>query len=187
MHSEHERATTEAGRRAVTQSLLRKIGRQVAKDYVLLPALSLRRWRRTLAANVTANLLRNLWAYVVIFCGHFPPDGVQQFAPEILQQETRGGVVPAPTPRRGQLQRRPCDGFLQRSPVLPDRAPPVSRPACNRYAEISVRVRELCDKYDLAYTTGSLARQYLQTLRTNFRLALPDEGLRGRWGLKQVN
>ena len=26
----------------------------------------------------------------------------------------------------------------------------------NRYAEISVRVRALCDKYDLPYTTGSL-------------------------------
>ena len=39
-------------------------------------------------ANAVANLLRNLWAYVVIFCGHFP-DGTQKFTPDVLQTETR--------------------------------------------------------------------------------------------------
>jgi fatty acid desaturase len=48
----------------------------------------------------------------------------------------------------------------------------------NRYAHISARVRELCDKYDLPYTSGPLHRQYLQTQRTIFRLALPDRGWR---------
>ena len=44
----------------------------------------------------------------------------------------------------------------------------------NRYAQIAVRVRALCDKYDLPYTTGSIVRQYLLTLRTIHKLALPD-------------
>ena len=35
-----------------------------------------------------------------------------------------------------------------------------------------MRVRALCDKYDLPYTTGSLARQYFLTLRTIHKLAL---------------
>ncbi|MDV6271607.1 acyl-CoA desaturase, partial [Rhodococcus globerulus] len=48
----------------------------------------------------------------------------------------------------------------------------------NRYAEISTNVRALCEKYDLPYTTGSLARQYLLTLRTIHKLALPDRFLR---------
>ena len=47
----------------------------------------------------------------------------------------------------------------------------------NRYAEIAVRVRALCDKYDLPYTTGPLARQYLLTWRTIHKLALPDRFL----------
>jgi fatty acid desaturase len=47
----------------------------------------------------------------------------------------------------------------------------------NRYAEIAVRVRALCEKYDLPYTTGSLGHQYLQTLRTIHRLALPNRAL----------
>jgi fatty acid desaturase len=50
----------------------------------------------------------------------------------------------------------------------------------NRYAEIAARVRPLCEKYDLAYTTGSLAHQYLQTLWAIHRLALPDVALHPR-------
>ncbi|MET0318170.1 MAG: fatty acid desaturase, partial [Rhodococcus fascians] len=44
----------------------------------------------------------------------------------------------------------------------------------NRYAEIAPRIRQLCDKYDLPYTTGSLAHQYGQTLRTILKLSLPN-------------
>ena len=47
----------------------------------------------------------------------------------------------------------------------------------NRYAQIAVRVRALCDKYDLPYTTGPLVRQYFLTLRTIHKLALPDRFL----------
>jgi linoleoyl-CoA desaturase len=48
----------------------------------------------------------------------------------------------------------------------------------NRYAEISIRVRELCEKYDLPYTTGSLLRQYGQSFWTILKLALPDKLLK---------
>ena len=47
----------------------------------------------------------------------------------------------------------------------------------NRYAEIPTRVRALCDKFDLPYTTGSLLGQYMQTVRTINKLALPDRFL----------
>ena len=45
----------------------------------------------------------------------------------------------------------------------------------NRYAEISVKVRALCDKYDIPYTTGPLHRQYGQALRTIMKLSLPNK------------
>src|SRR6476619_5547172 len=61
-----------------TKALVAKIARQGFKDYMMWPALTIKRWRRSLGANAVANLLRNLWAYVVIFCGHFP-DGTQKF------------------------------------------------------------------------------------------------------------
>jgi len=43
--------------------------------------------------------------------------------------------------------------------------------------QIGERVRALCDKYDLPYTTGSLVRQYFLVLRTIHKLALPDRFL----------
>ncbi|SLJ55250.1 linoleoyl-CoA desaturase, DesA3_1 [Mycobacteroides abscessus subsp. abscessus] len=48
----------------------------------------------------------------------------------------------------------------------------------NRYADIAVRVRELCDKYDLPYTTGSLPVQYFKAWRTILKLSLPNKYLR---------
>ena len=53
-----------------------KAGSQVFKDYVAYPAvtsLSPRAtYRSTLTANAVANVIRNVWANAVIFCGHFP-------------------------------------------------------------------------------------------------------------------
>jgi linoleoyl-CoA desaturase len=48
----------------------------------------------------------------------------------------------------------------------------------NRLHEIAVRVKEVCDKYDLPYTTGSFAVQYGKTWRTIAKLSLPDKFLR---------
>jgi hypothetical protein len=48
----------------------------------------------------------------------------------------------------------------------------------NRYAQIAQRVQDVCAKYDLPYTTGPLPYQYLLTLRTIIKLALPDRFLR---------
>ena len=47
----------------------------------------------------------------------------------------------------------------------------------NRLAEISVRVRQVCDKYDLPYTTGSLLVQYGKAWRTIAKLSLPNKYL----------
>jgi linoleoyl-CoA desaturase len=47
----------------------------------------------------------------------------------------------------------------------------------NRLHEISVRVRQVCDKYDLPYTTGSFLVQYGKTWRTIAKLSLPDKFL----------
>src|SRR5688500_12953396 len=66
----------------------RKIRKQIAKDYIVYPALSGPSWRTTITANATANLMRNLWSYMIIFCGHFP-DGAMHFTEEELEDETR--------------------------------------------------------------------------------------------------
>jgi NADPH-dependent stearoyl-CoA 9-desaturase len=48
----------------------------------------------------------------------------------------------------------------------------------NRLHEISLRVQEVCDKYDLPYTTGSFLVQNAKTWRTIAKLSLPDRYLR---------
>jgi fatty acid desaturase len=173
LYSERDRATTAEERSAHSRALLRKIGRQTAKDYVAYPMLSLRRWRRTLGANVTANVLRNVWAYVVISCGHFA-DGAETFTPDTLENETRPEWYLRQMLGSANFDAGPVMAFMSGNlcyqiehhlfPDLPS----------NRYAAIAQRVRELCEKYDLPYTTGHLLHQYLLTVRTLFTLALPD-------------
>jgi fatty acid desaturase len=83
---------------------------QIVKDYVAFPLLSAaaaaaaalvtRRstpleagrdaFRTTLAADFSANVIRNVWAYMIIFCGHFP-DQTYTFSEEEVEDETRGG------------------------------------------------------------------------------------------------
>lgn len=176
LHSEHERAATAAGKSAVTQALIGKIARQAGKDYVFFPALSLRRWKRTLKANVVANLLRNVWANVVIACGHFA-DGAEKFEPAALEGETKPEWYLRQMLGSANFDAGPVMAFLSGNlcyqiehhlfPDLPS----------NRYAEIAQRVRALCATYDLPYTTGPIVRQYLLTFRTISKLSVPDRFL----------
>jgi NADPH-dependent stearoyl-CoA 9-desaturase len=176
VHSAHERVATDAAKSAHTRALIRKIARQAGKDYVLIPALSLRRWRRTLTANAAANLLRNVWAYVVICCGHFA-DGAEKFTPAALEGETKPEWYLRQMLGTANFNAGPVMAFLSGNlcyqiehhlfPDLPS----------NRYPEIARRVKAVCAAYDLPYTTGPLTRQYLLTLRTISKLTLPDRFL----------
>src|SRR5918995_4531973 len=72
------------------KQVLAKIKKQATRDYVVHPLLSGPSFLPTLAANATANLVRNLWTHSVIMCGHFP-EGVQAFEQsELDEDETRG-------------------------------------------------------------------------------------------------
>ncbi len=155
------------------RQILRKGRNQIVKDYVVYPALSGRQWRSTLTANMTANLTRNLWSYVIIFCGHFP-DGAMHFTEEEIEDETRAEwylrqVLGAANFEGGPLLHVLSGnlGFQIEHHLFPDLP-------SNRYAEIAVDVRALCEKYGLPYTTGPLHRQYGQALRTIMKLSLPN-------------
>ncbi|OBK43256.1 acyl-CoA desaturase [Mycobacterium sp. 1081908.1] len=176
LYSVQERETTAAGKAAHKTALIRKIARQVGKDYVLFPALSRRRWWRTLGANLVANGLRNVWACAVIFCGHFA-DGAEKFTPSVLDSETKSEwylrqMLGTANFRAGRVMAFMSGNLCYQIehhlyPDLPS----------NRYPEIAERVRALCGTYDLPYTTGPLLRQYLLTARTICKLALPDRFL----------
>ena len=172
LYAVQERETTEAAKSAHKKTMLRKMLRQSVKDYVLFPALGRRRWRRTLGATVVANGFRNAWAYIVIVCGHFA-DGAEKFDASVLDDETKPEwylrqMLGSANFRAGRMLAF-MSGHLcyqiehHLFPDLPS----------NRLPEVAVRVRALCVKYDLPYTTGSFLRQYLLTVRTICKLALP--------------
>ncbi len=158
---------------AAMRSLYLKARRQLVKDFVLFPVLAGRRWRGVLAANLVANILRNLWAYVVIFCGHFP-DGAEKFTADQFATETRAEWYLRQMLGSANFSAGPVLAFMSghlcyqiEHHLFPDLP-------CNRYPDIARRVKALCAEYDLPYTTGSLPRQYLRVLGTLHRLALPD-------------
>jgi linoleoyl-CoA desaturase len=160
-------------KREMLKQIWRKVRRQSLKDYVLFPALSGPGFVFTLAGNATANLTRNLWAFTIIFCGHFP-DGTQEFTEEETENETRGEwyfrQILGSANLEGSRLFHILSGNLSHQiehHLFPD------LPA-NRYAEISVEVREICDRYGIPYNSGPLGKQFGSVVRKICRLALPD-------------
>jgi fatty acid desaturase len=158
-----------------------KAGRQLIKDYVAFPALTslspAATFTSTLKANVVANVIRNIWTDAVIFCGHFP-DGAEKFTKTDMIGESRGHWYLRQMLGSANFEAGPAMRFMSGNlcyqiehhlyPDIPS----------NRLHEISLRVREVCDKYDLPYTTGSFLVQNAKTWRTIAKLSLPDRYLR---------
>ena len=158
-----------------------KVGGQLVKDYVALPALTslspAATYKSTLKANLMANVIRNIWASAVIFNGHFP-DGAEKFTETDMAGESKGEWYLRQMLGSANFEAGPVLRFMSGNlchqiehhlyPDLPS----------NRLHEISVRVRAVCDKYDLPYTTDSFAMQCVKTWRTLGKLSLPNKYLR---------
>jgi linoleoyl-CoA desaturase len=156
--------------------VLTKIRRQATKDYVVNPALALPfgGFLPTLAANFTANVVRNLWSHSVIMCGHFP-EGVETFElKSIPENETRGQwylrqMLGSANISGGSFLHL-MSGNLSHQiehhlfPDLPS----------NRYAEIAPKVRALFEKYDLNYCTRPMPQQVYSAWHKVVRLSLPN-------------
>ena len=119
-----------------------KIRRQIGKDYILFPLLTGPAAIETAKANAIANLSRNLWSYMIIFCGHFP-DGALHFTEEEIEDETRAEwylrqVLGSANFTGGPLLHVMSGnlGYQIEHHLFPDLP-------SNRYAEISDRVRPL--------------------------------------------
>jgi fatty acid desaturase len=149
-----------------------KARRQIVKDYIAFPLLSGRAFRSTLAANFTANIVRNVWAHSIIFCGHFP-DQTYTFSEEEIAAETRGGWYVRQLLGAANIDGGPRFHLLSGNlsfqiehHLFPDMP-------SNRYAEIAPRVRDICRRYGLPYNSGPLRRQLGTVHRTILRLAFP--------------
>jgi fatty acid desaturase len=159
-------------RRDLLKKIWRKGRRQAFKDYVLHPLLTGPSAPLTVAGNATANLARNLWAFMIIFCGHFP-EGAHEFTEEETENETRGEwyfrqLLGSANLTGGRLFHI-LSGNLSHQiehHLFPD------LPA-HRYAEISEEVRSACERYGIPYNTGPLGKQFGSVVRKIIRLSLP--------------
>ena len=161
-------------RRSATscRAIWRKVRGQTLKDYVLFPLLSGPSFPLVFAGNATANLTRNLWAFTIIFCGHFP-EGTHEFTEEETENETRGEwyyrqMLGSANLTGGKLFHILAGNLSYQIEhhLFPD------LPA-HRYTEISDEVHEIRERYGIPYNTGPLHKQFGSVVRKIVKLALP--------------
>ncbi|GAB3051901.1 fatty acid desaturase family protein [Stenotrophomonas tumulicola] len=154
-----------------------KMARQLGKDYVLFPLLAGPFFLPVLLGNMVANGLRNIWTYVIIFCGHFTADA-ETFPKDCLRNESRGHwylrQLRGSSNLTGGWVMNVLSGNLSHQiehhfyPDLP----------ANRYAAIAVEVKDICRRYGQHYNTGSLPRQFGQVAWRILRHAFPSRPTR---------
>lgn len=159
--------------------IVRKASRQVAKDYLFFPALSGPLFMFPMAGNFVANLNRNLWSYMIIFCGHFT-DGVEMYTEDEVENETRGQwylrQVLGSSNLEGSRAFHILSGNLSHQiehHLFPDMP-------SNRYAEVAPKVQAVCRKYGVPYNTGRLSKQFGSVIKRITRMALPGGGGQAR-------
>jgi fatty acid desaturase len=129
-------------------------------------------YRSTAKANATANVARNVWAYAIIFCGHFP-DQTYTFSEAEVEGESAGGWYVRQLSGSANIEGGPFFhvasgnlGFQVEHHLFPDLP-------STRYVEIAPQVKEICERYGLPYNSGPFMQQLGMVQRTILRLALP--------------
>ncbi|NIL77434.1 NADPH-dependent stearoyl-CoA 9-desaturase [Rhodococcus sp. B10] len=135
----------------------------------------------TLTADFTANIIRNVWAHGIIFCGHFP-DQAYTFSQKEVENETRGGWYVRQLVGAANIDGGPLFHLMSGNlsyqvehhlyPDMPS----------TRYSEVAPKVKDICERYQLPYNTGPLMQQWGMVHRTIARLAFPGGKARPKPG-----
>lgn len=164
---------TLADKKEFVKAFAKKGGRQVFKDYVFYPTLTLPVAPVVIAGNFTANLMRNLWSSSVIFCGHLTEDA-ETFGEAECEGESRGHwylrQLTGSSNFTGPRWVHTLSGHLSHQiehHVFPD------IPA-HRYPALSKKVQAVCEKYGIHYNTGSFAGQYATVVKRVAWHSLPN-------------
>jgi len=160
----------------------RKMKRQIVKDYVIFPLLAGPFFLPVLLGNVAANIMRNLWTYLIIFCGHFTAHA-EVFPRNVVDNETRAHwylrQLRGSSNLKGGTLFHILTGNLSHQiehhlfPDIPAR----------RYADMAVEVRAICTRYGQHYNTGRLSVQFAQVVGRILRHSLPSRPRRAAGGL----
>ena len=155
------RKISSGGRVSATANFLDKVAPGVESTYL-----------RTLTADALANVIRNVWAHAIIFCGHFP-DQTYTFSQEEVEDETRAEWYLRQLVGAANIDGSPLFhvisgnlGYQVEHHLFPD------MPA-SRYSEIAPKIKDICERYELPYNTGRFSKQWFMVHRTIFRLAFP--------------
>jgi NADPH-dependent stearoyl-CoA 9-desaturase len=138
-------------------------------------------FRSAAKANAGANVVRNVWAYAIIFCGHFP-DQTYTFTEEEVENESAGGWYVRQLVGAANIEGSPLFhvasgnlGYQVEHHLFPDLP-------STRYAEIAPQVKQICDRYGLPYNSGPFGQQLGMVQRTILRLAFPGGEARPKPG-----
>lgn len=155
--------------------VLRKGARKLFKDYLLFPALAGPFFLPVLLGNLCANLVRNVWSFSIIFCGHFTEDAVT-FPPSVLENESRGHwymrQIQGSSNLTGGRIFHIFSGNLSHQiehhlyPDIPAR----------RYAEMAEDVQAICAKYGQHYNTGRFSKQFGSVIKRIWVYSSPKAG-----------
>ena len=156
------------------QPVKRKMQKQLLKDYVVFPLLAGPMFLSVFAGNFVANGIRNVWTFVVIFCGHFTKNA-EIFPKSVLKNETRGHwyyrqVLGSSNLRGGKFFNLMTGNLSHQIEhhLFPD------VPA-HRYAEMAIEVKATCKRLGIPYNEGSFISQFSQVLWRILRHALPSK------------
>jgi fatty acid desaturase len=164
-------AESRLGRRLRKVSAKGRVGATAAFLDRVLPGVE-STYLRTLAADALANVIRNVWAHAIIFCGHFP-DQTYTFTEEEVEDETRGGWYVRQLTGAANIDGGPLFhiisgnlGYQVEHHLYPDMP-------SSRYSEIAPKVKDICERYELPYNSGRFSKQWYTVHRSIFRLAFP--------------
>lgn len=164
-----DREATKARMRQLWPITRAKMWRQIKKDYVLWPLLGglagmllghgfFTAWAASLSGHLLANVIRNLWTFAVIFCGHFT-DQVHVFEPESVNGESKGHwymrqALGSANISGGALFHLMTGNLSHQIehhlfPDIPAR----------RYKDMAPAVRDIFRRHGVPYNTGGMFRQ----------------------------
>ncbi len=155
-----------------SKPIFKKAGRQMLKDYVFFPLLAGPFFLPVLAGNFIANILRNLWTFTIIFCGHFTADA-EVFDKSVLDNESQAHwylrQLKGSSNLTGGKWFHIMSGNLSHQiehhlfPEVP----------AHRYAEMAVEVQAVCERYGQHYNKASIVKQFSTVVGRAFKYSFP--------------
>jgi linoleoyl-CoA desaturase len=168
-----ERAEQARAMRKDWLGLVQKLLRQHAKDYAFYPVLAGPMAPKVALGNLLANLMRNVWTFTVIHCGHLT-EATSTYTVEDIAGESRGGYYLRQILGSSNFEAGPVLGVLTGHlshqiehhlfPELPS----------HRYRALSGEVQRICAKHGIPYHNASLLQQVKSVARAMFKYALPN-------------